>query len=65
MRQISQCFLRVRFASGWMRKKGKNGRGGKKILFHPAPMQLLDLNVEVLMGVRCASNQRSETGNVK
>lgn len=39
--------------------------GKKKILFHPAPMQLLDLNVEVLMGVRCAPNQRSEAGNVK
>lgn len=63
MGKISQRFLRVRFASGWMRKTGKNGRGGG--LFHPAPMQLLDLNVEVLMGVRCAPNQRIEAGNVK
>lgn len=36
----------------------------KKNLFHPAPKQPLDLHVDILMGVRCAPNQRNKAGNV-
>lgn len=46
---------------GWKkRKKGEKNNN----LFHPAPRQPLDVHVEVLMGVRCAPNQRNMAGNV-
>lgn len=54
--------LRAKVGLGWL-KKGK-GEDEKEKLFHPAPKQLLDLHVEVLMGVRCAPNQRNMAGNV-
>lgn len=46
------------------REKTKEKAKKQKKLFHPAPKQPLDLHVEVLMGVRCAPNQRTVARNV-
>lgn len=61
VRQILLSFLKHDLAAGCMKKKVKEE---KKLTFHPAPRQPLDLLVEVLMGVRCAPNQRNMAGNV-
>lgn len=49
---------------GW-EKKERREEEKKKEIFHPALRQPLDLHVEVLMGVRCAPNQRNMAGNVR
>lgn len=55
-------YLRLKLASGLMKKRKK--RGKKKKFSIQLQRQSLDLNVEVLMGVRCAFNQRNMAGNV-
>lgn len=50
---------------GWPLVGGKKKRGKKKKNFSiQLQKQPLDLHVEVLMGVRCAPNQRNMAGNV-
>lgn len=52
-------YLRLKLASGLMKKRRR-----KKKFSIQLQRQSLDLNVEVLMGVRCAFNQRNMAGNV-
>lgn len=62
VRQMLLSLLRTWAGLGWMKKKLK--RETKEMFFHPTLKQPLDLHVEVLMGVRCAPNQRNMAGNV-
>lgn len=55
-------YLRLKLASGLMKKR--KGDEEKKKFSIQLQRQSLDLNVEVLMGVRCAFNQRNMAGNV-
>lgn len=57
-------YLRLKLASGLMKKRKKKGGRRKKKFSIQLQRQSLDLNVEVLMGVRCAFNQRNMAGNV-